>query len=327
MRQKITIGLSVIMLIAALMLIGHDLFRQPTSTSTNSCCGDDLVSMKKIEPSKVGYSRIKVLETGLKDLSGLAIRDSRIYVCGNKKVVVFDTTGIQTGGFPTDSMNSCVSVCGNTIYVGSGSSATGFDISGKVEVRLKPAKNSAYITSIAANDQFVFLADAENKRILKFTNLGEYVQEIGKKDSITGSPGFIIPSAYFDVCTGDFDDLWVVNPGRLGIENFTESGYLRSSWGKASGEDNGFTGCCNPAHLALLPGGSFVTYEKGIDKIKVFDAAGRFICYVAGAGYFKGKADFQLGKNNLVKDIAADTQGNIYILDAYNRINIFRLKG
>ncbi len=87
-----------------------------------------------------------------------------------------------------------------------------------------------------------------------------------------------------------------------------------------------FTGCCNPAHFALLPDGSFVTYEKGNDKIKVFDHTGKFHAFVAGAGSFKGNPDFLLGRNNLVKDIATDQSGRIYILDAYNRINIFKKK-
>jgi len=34
-------------------------------------------------------------------------------------------------------------------------------------------------------------------------------------------------------------------------------------WGKRSGIAD-FFGCCNPAHLALLPDGRFVTSGKGI---------------------------------------------------------------
>jgi hypothetical protein len=101
---------------------------------------------------------------------------------------------------------------------------------------------------------------------------------------------------------------------------------MQSAWGKPSSENDGFTGCCNPAHMAILPDGSFVTYEKGTDKIKVFDPTGSFLCLVGGAGSFKGKSDFQLGNINLVKDIATGTDGSIYVLDCYNRINVFKKK-
>jgi hypothetical protein len=77
--------------------------------------------------------------------------------------------------------------------------------------------------------------------------------------------------------------------------------------------------------MALLPDGSFVTYEKGVDKVKVFDPAGQFKSFVAGAGSFKGETDFQLGPyKNLVKDLATDKTGLVYILDAYDRICILK---
>ena len=324
MKQKVVIGLSVVLLVAAVILIGRDLFRQSPSFTTTPCCGYEEASMKKMDSTLIGYKRIKVLETGLKDLSGIAVRANRIFVCGTREVAVYDTNGDRTGGFPTDSAATCIAVNSNTIFVGMGPSVTGFDLSGNIKVSLKSLKNKGYITSISSDNTYVYLADANNKRVLKFTTAGAFVMEIGQRDSLTGAPGFIVPSAYFDISSGGFDDLWIANPGRQEVENYTESGYMRSSWGKPSAEDNGFTGCCNPAHMALLPDGSFVTYEKGIDKIKVFDAAGRFKCYVGGAGSFRGKPDFQLGKNNLVKDLATDTAGNIYVLDAYNRINVFK---
>jgi hypothetical protein len=324
MKQKLIIGLSVVLLIIAVILIGRDLFRQSPSFASAQCCGDEEAFLKKLDSTRIGYFKTSVFETGLKNLSGIAVSGDQIFICGNREVAFFDTNGNRMGGFPTDSANTCIAINGNTIYVGMGATVTGFNLSGNVKIKVKSINNKGYITSIAANDEFIFFADAINKRVLKFTTDGKMVQGIGQKDSITGAPGFIIPSAYFDVTKGGFDDLWIVNPGRLEVENFTESGYMRSSWGRPGAEDNGFIGCCNPAHIALLPDGSFVTYEKGTDKIKVFDAPGRFKCYVGGAGSFRGKPDLQLGKNNLVKDLATDTHGNIYILDAYNTISIFK---
>ena len=324
MKQKVIIGLSLILLVFAVILIGNDLFRQSSSLVTIPCCGDEGSSMKKLDSTLIGYNKTNIIETGLNDLSGIALTDHMIIVCGNREVAVFDTNGSRSGGFLTDSMNTCIASYGNTIYVGAGPIVTGFDLSGNVKIQMKSLNKRGYITSIAANQQFVFIADAINKRVLKFTTDGKLLKEIGQKDSITGAPGLIIPSAYFDIIAGGFDDLWIVTPGRQKVENYTETGLMRSSWGKPGSEDNGFIGCCNPAHMALLPDGSFVTYEKGTDKIKQFDAAGRFKCYIGGAGSFRGKPDFMLGKKNLVKDLAIDSKGNIYILDAYNTINIFK---
>jgi hypothetical protein len=224
-------------------------------------------------------------------------------------------------------MASCIAVKNNNVYIGTGARLSGYSMKGDLLNIWKPLNANGYITSIATDDDYLYAADAMNKRILKYSYNGGPAMEFGKKDSITRAPGFIIPSLYFDIACGGFNDVWVVNPGWLHLENYTNTGYFRSSWGKASFENNGFTGCCNPAHMALLPDGSFVTYEKGVDKIKVFDPAGQFICLVAGAGSFKGNADFQLGNNNLVKDMATDDKGLIYILDAYNQVSIFKKKG
>jgi hypothetical protein len=325
MKQKIIIGSSVVLLLLAVFLIARDLFRKSASLTEASCCGDEYSVLKQIESSLIGYTRIKIIETGLKDLSGIALDENQtIFVCGNRLVAVFDTTGKRTNRFSIDTAASCITVNDSDIYLGMGPRIAHYKSFGKRISLWKSSNTSGFITSIAINGNNVYAADAISKRILKYTKEGKFVQEIGRKDSLTNSPGFIIPSMFFDIAFGAFNDLWVVNPGKLSIENFTPTGYMQSAWGKASTVNNGFAGCCNPAHMAILPDGSFVTYEKGIDKIKVFDPTGSFLCLVGGAGSFKGNADFLLGNINLVKDVATGTDGNIYVLDAYNRINVFK---
>jgi hypothetical protein len=327
MKQKIIIGFSLVLLLVAVFLIARDLFRHTPSYTTTACCGDQNRTMKEFDSTLVGYNKISVWDTRLKNLSGIATNASKhVLVCGYKQVVVFDAAGNKTGGFSIDSMANCIAVKNNNVYIGTGAGIAGYNIKGDHLGIWKPLNANGYITSVATDDDYLYAADAMNKRILKYSYNGDLVMEFGKKDSITGAPGFVIPGLYFDIACGGFRDVWVVNPGWLHLENYTNTGFFRSAWGKESFENNGFTGCCNPAQMALLPDGSFVTYEKGIDKIKVFDQAGQFACMVAGAGSFKGNTDFQLGNNNLVKDIATDDKGLIYILDAYNQVSIFEKK-
>jgi hypothetical protein len=324
MKQKMIIGFSVILIMLAVFLIARDLFRNSSSLTGAACCGDDYTGLKQMDTALIGYRRIRIIETGLKDLSGIAIDDRfRIFVCGNQQVAVFDTTGIRTGGFKIDTIASCIALSGSDLYIGIGPRVSNYSYEGVKSADFKAYNSEGYITSVSKNGDFVYAADAINKIVLKYTNDGTLIQEIGRKDSLTGSSGFVLPSLYFDIAFGSFNDLWVVNTGMLRLENFTTSGNLQSVWETASPGNNGFIGCCNPVHIAILPNGSFVTYEKGIDMIKVFDPTGQLHCLVAGAGSFKGNADYLLGNNNLVKDLVTDTNGHIYILDAYNRINIF----
>lgn len=323
MKQRIIIGLSVVLLLLAVFLISRDLFRS-TPALTESCCDDETIEMKQIDTTRLGYYRSILWETGFKGLTGISADDNRVVVCGNKMIAIFDTTGNRIGDFSIDSVTTCIAVNDSDIFVSTGSRAIRFDFSGRQIANFRVPYHGSYITSIAANTEYVFLADAGKKRVLKFTKKGELIQEIGRKDSTSGSAGFIIPSPYFDIACGGFNDLWIVNPGRRRIENFSISGIKRSEWGDELSDDDRFAGCCNPAHFVLMPDGSFVTYEKGTDKLKKFDQAGGFQTMVAGAGSFKGKADSLLGKNNLVKDIAAGASGSVYVLDAYNRINVYR---
>jgi hypothetical protein len=325
MKQKVIIGFSVAMLLLAVFLIARDLFHKSPAQSAFSCCGDDINALKQIDTSLVEYTRFRVIETGLKDLSGMAINEEQqIYVCGNGQVTVYDSTGKRIDGFTIDSSATCIALKGNDIYLGIGAHIGLYSISEKRLFLWQPFYPSGFITSVAVGDGFVYAADAASKRVLKYSTNGKFIQEIGAKDSLTGAPGIILPSLYFDIALDAFNDLWVVNPGMRQIENYTLSGHLQLSWGVTSTENNGFTGCCNPAQMAILPNGNFVTYEKGIDKIKVFDPTGQFQCFVGGAGSFKGNTDFQIGIKNLVKDMATDMSGNIYVLDAYNRVNVFR---
>jgi|WetSurMetagenome_2_1015567.scaffolds.fasta_scaffold18229_4 hypothetical protein len=327
MKQKIIIGFSVALLLAAVYLIARDLFHSSLTLTETPCCGDDLTTIKKVDSSLVGYNKIRIIPTGLKNLSGIAVNEEgKIYVCGNAQINVFDSAGLKTNRLDIDTIADCIAINGSDIYLGVGAGILHYNLSGSKIAFWKPSDFRGQITSIAVNGNFVYAADAVKKRVLKYTPEGKLVLEIGKKDSTTGATGFILPSSYFDIAFGSFNDLWIANTGRLRIENYTTNGHFQSSWGISSFSNNGFGGCCNPAHFTILPDGSFVTYEKGVDKIKLFDPTGRFLCIVAGAGSFKGNADFQLGNNHLVKDIASGTDGTVYVLDAYNQINIFRKK-
>jgi hypothetical protein len=81
----------------------------------------------------------------------------------------------------------------------------------------------------------------------------------------------------------------------------------------------GFCGCCNPTHFAFLPDGSFVTSEKGIPRVKVYDRLGRLAAVVAGPDRFRE------GVQGL--DLAVDQTERILVLDPARRaVRVFVLE-
>lgn len=63
---------------------------------------------------------------------------------------------------------------------------------------------------------------------------------------------------------------------------------------------DGFCGCCNPTHFALLPDGGFVTAEKGIVRVKVYGPDGKLRAFVLPPM-----------RKPAVVDLAADRDGRV----------------
>jgi hypothetical protein len=82
----------------------------------------------------------------------------------------------------------------------------------------------------------------------------------------------------------------------------------------------GFCGCCNPVYFTRRPDGKFVTSEKGLNRIKIYDAKGKFEGVVAGPETLvkdldlakKACADCQVGFGF---DVACDSTGRVLALD------------
>jgi hypothetical protein len=112
----------------------------------------------------------------------------------------------------------------------------------------------------------------------------------------------------------------VVNPGLHRIEAYTFDGDLEFWWGKASTAIDGFSGCCNPVNFALMPDGGFVTSEKGLPRVKIYDIEGAFQSVVLGADVLNTYG------RGIALDVAADSQGRILLLDPIKRVfRIFTL--
>jgi hypothetical protein len=187
-----------------------------------------------------------------------------------------------------------------------------------------PAED-ALLTSIASDSENIYAADAVTKCVWRFDRQGIVINKIGAKETRRNIPGLVVPSAYFDIAMYPDGLLRVVNPGRHLIEAYTPTGDREWAWGKTSLKVDGFSGCCNPVSLAVLPDGGFVTCEKGLPRVKVYDAEGQFVGVVAGPDDL-GSTDSKAGKLQTF-DAAVDAAGRVYVLDKLNNIiRIFEKK-
>ncbi|MDF1549672.1 MAG: hypothetical protein P1P88_17730 [Bacteroidales bacterium] len=308
MKQKYTIAGALVLLIAVLAIMSWDLFFK-IENQTGNQYEYNLDKLKQVDTNMLCYKENIDVEVPGKKIRGLAVdKDDNIYVTTENNVIIYNNKGEQTATFTTSQTANCISIGPDaTIYVGFKDHIETYNPAGELIAKWDTINSSAYITSIAVDETSVFLADAGNKVVQQFNHKGQLINQIGKKDKEKGIPGLFIPSPYFDVLIGRDGELWAINSGRHAFEAYDKQGNLKSTWKRTSMELDGFSGCCNPSHVAMLSDGSFVTSEKGIERVKIVYANGDLKCVVA-------KPDqFVEGTTGL--DLAVDSKDRILVLD------------
>jgi len=292
----------------------------------------DLSELAKVDPNLIHYEEAAAIATGMDEPRGIAVGVAdRIFVAGDKLVRWFAPDGAAGGKFKTADEPQCLAVgqCDKgpsfvpPIYVAMKDHVEVYDNQGNRRTAWEGAGKDALFTGISVEDSGVtplgmgtalasdqvFVADAGNRIVLHYEAwTGKVVCKLGEAPPGADAGGFLIPSPYFDVAARGNWQVWVTNPGRRRVELFTHEGSFKTSWGKSSPKIEGFCGCCNPTHIALMPGDTnLVTSEKGLPRVKVYSETGELVSVVAPP------AAFAAGTVGL--DVAADSLGRILVLD------------
>ncbi len=320
MKQKLIIGSALVLLFGVIAVMSFDLFIKKGATSQN-IYEYDLNKFKKVDSSQICYYEHLQTKPTTSKLLGISIdKNDNIFVSTENNIIQYNANLDSVFSFKVEGNAGCIATGkDDKLYLGFRKHIEIWNLKGKMLMKWDVIPGVPYISSIAVDDSSVFIADAGNKLVHHFNFKGKLIKVIGKKDVKKGIPGFFIPSPYFDVLLGHNDEIWAINTGRHAFESYTKEGELITTFNKTSMTIEGFSGCCNPTHVAMLSDGSFVTSEKGIERVKIHQANGDFKCVVAASDQFKE------GTTGL--DIAVDSQNRIYVLDPEKRmIRIFEKK-
>ena len=319
MKQKIIIISAIILLLALVAFMVKDFFFSRPDNSNPYAL--DVEKIRNGDTAAIAFAETLQIKTSLEEIHGLATdANGRIYVSGKDGVEIFDASGKPETKFNIQGTAQCISPDekGN-LLLGIQDHIETWNKAGKQLSTWKSFGPDAVITSIAITGNDVFVADAGQKVVYHCDLTGNLINKIGLKDPATGVPGFIIPSPHFDLGISHDGNLWVVNPGRHSFEKYNFNGTLLTSWGKASMAMEGFCGCCNPSNFAMISDSLFVTSEKAIERVKIYNADGTFRCLVAAPN------QFEAGTKGL--DLAVDNQNRILVLDPVKMmIRVFELK-
>jgi len=319
-RKNIIIGFSLLLLVTVIVVMVKDFFYQDQMSQKNPY-EYNLDQLKQVDSSLIAYTEVQQIQPRNEKICALATdKQNRIYVAGTDQVLIYDAKGVQQSSFTTGKKVGCISVGPKgKLYMGVQNHVEVWNRSGKLVRQWEAMDEKSIITSIAVAETSVFVADAGKWVVYQYNLNGKLINRIGRKDQEKGIPGFFIPSPYFDVAIGREGQLWVVNPGRHSLEAYDKKGNLISSWTRSSMQLEGFSGCCNPSHIAMLSDGSFVTSEKGIERVKIHLPSGEFKCVVASPELFKE------GTRGL--DLDVDSEDLILVLDPVKGlIRIFQKK-
>jgi hypothetical protein len=288
----------------------------------------DISQAAKIDPNLIIYRETGTpVSTGFSKSEAIFVDSTGlVYIAGDKAIRVFSQNGSVVKTIDLAGEPGCLTVAEDgKIYVGTMDHIEVYDGQGKLLSAWKDLGEGAVLTSVAISKNDAFVADAGNRVVLHYDVNGTLINRIGQRDDAKDIAGFVVPSPYFDLAVGPDGLLRVVNPGFHRIEAYTFSGDLEFSWGEFSTGVEGFCGCCNPVNFAILADGSFVTCEKGIVRVKVYNSDGAFVGVVAGPNQLIGDrpakicetvAECQVGGF----DVAVDGEGKVYILDTIKNV-------
>ncbi|MDR2466759.1 MAG: hypothetical protein LBD35_05135 [Prevotellaceae bacterium] len=235
------------------------------------------------------------------------VADDKFFAALPDRIAVFDAAGARLAEFAAARETRDIAVASDGVYL---LHPAGFDAVSRDGAPLRSAEacspDSDYC-SFALTDTHVFVTDAANKHICKYTRNGVFVKFIDSPNR------FIIPSYTFGIEAAN-GMIYCSNSGRHSIERFSEEGDYLGSFGKAGGAEGTFAGCCNPVHVTGTPWGDIITSEKGVARIS---------CY-GGDGTFRGTllASRELGRGAKAFDVK--TEGDKLHVAGEGRISTFK---
>lgn len=297
----------------------------------------NLAELRKVDPKHIVYEDAATLATPFADARGIAVGPAgRVHVAADGAIHVLPADVVEKGfaaaavrAISAPGTPRCLAVdADGTVYAGIDDRVAVFSPDGKRKAHWPAEAAGAILTSIAVDAGNVFVADAHPRHrvVLRYDKTGRLLGRIGQRDKARNIPGFVIPSPHFDLAVAPDGLLRVVNPGELRVEAYTFDGDREAAWGQAGPDIDEFTGCCNPVNIAIAPGGRFVTCEKGLRRVKLYDPGGKFLGVVAPPSAFASAAP--AGREVRELEAAVDRGGRVFVLDPYDaRIKVFTPKG
>jgi len=300
MNKKLALYISLAIITLFIIFIVYD-----TMTGKNVAIDQEVIALPD-EQHEAMWEITAELVTPYGGLKAVATTNEGVLIGGDSFIALYSYDLKPLWNSSLSNPISAIAAYGDTIYATTVETVLLFSSEGEQIDEWGPFDDNSIFTSVAANRDYVAIADAGDKMVFVLNKAGALV-------SLVGQPGnqFVIPSPYFDVSFSDDGFLVTTNPGKRNIEFRTIKGEITSYFGEAGMALEYFCGCCNPSHFVFLPGGNLVTAEKGINRIKIVEQDGDLVELVARLEQFTASVpvDLAVSKENLI--YAANPESSI----------------
>ena len=203
------------------------------------------------------------------EINRFELHDNKLFITAGESVYIYDTKGNQLAIFPVKQHVRDITVEDEKIYLLYPTFIEVYTANGELSHTWEACSELSDYCSFALAGDFLFVTDAENKNICKYSKEGNFVK------FIQSPRGFIIPSYSFDIENWN-DTIYCANSGRHLIEAYTLDGNFIAAFGGQGGEPGSFAGCCNPVYISFTSEGKLITSEKGNPRISIFERNGNF---------------------------------------------------
>lgn len=273
----------------------------------------DISALKAVPAELISHRETAALTLIFTQAVALAVYDSdTLAVVGDTRIALLDrATGVERRAAMLDGAPVGLAVSGERLYVLFSDRIAVLDPRLARESVWRPPHAAPRLLSIAAQPEMVFVTDATERQVLRYTPDGQLAGRYDERGGPRSPKGFILRSLNFDVAAAPDGAFWVVNSGMHTLLNVTADGVFRASFRKVAMAADGFCGCCNPTRIAVFSDGRLVTVEKSLIRVKVLDREGRLQGVVAAPASFDD--DTQL-------DVAVDADDHVLVLDSRRRM-------